>query len=110
MNNNSASPHLSQQLFESGPVCWEQTDDLPIEINRGMTILTSEGQEAGKVAAVVFDYHNPQVTHLLLICPGLIPDYRLVPVDLIKQVSKEMVWLHIDNDMVDSLPHRHVET
>ena len=49
-----------------------------------MTVLTNEGQIAGKVAVVVIDEHGQNVTHLLLSRLRQIPEYRLVPANLIE--------------------------
>ena len=36
-------------------------------------------------------------------------DYRLAPVDLIKQVSQETILLHLDRKDMEHLPHRQEE-
>lgn len=96
-------------LFESGLVYPEQKDSSPVEIRRGMTILIQDGREAGQVAAVNLDDDSQNVTHILLAHLHLTPDYRLVPVNFIQQVSEEMVLLHIDSEAIEHLPHRQEE-
>lgn len=96
----------SQRLFESGSIYLKQENDLPIKVSRGMTILTRERQEAGKVAAVVVDNDSQKVTHILLTRPRHVPDYRLVPVTLIEQVDEATVLLEICNQAMESLPTR----
>jgi sporulation protein YlmC with PRC-barrel domain len=71
-----------------------------------MIIVTREGEESGKVAAVVIDPDQQTVTHLLLARPQRAPDYRLVPVELIEQVSAEKVWLAIGREKIATLPER----
>lgn len=103
---SSVTSVSAYHLFERGLVCLEQTHHPLVEVARGMTLLTNDGQEAGKVAAVVVDGHSQQVTHLLLVRPHLAADYRLVAVGLIERVSQDAVWLHLHHDAVESLPHR----
>lgn len=105
-NKNSRTPDQSQRLFERGLVCLRQEHCLPVEVTRGMAILTSEGQEAGKVAAVIVDNDSQKVTHILLTRPRQVPDYRLVPVTLIEQVDEEIVLLEICGQAIESLPTR----
>ena len=96
-------------LFESGPVYSEQKDSSPVEIRRGMTILTQDERAAGRVAAVILDGDSQNVTHILLAYLHLTPDYRLIPINFIKQVSQETVLLHIDSEAIEHLPHRQEE-
>ena len=93
-------------LFERGLVYPEQKDSSPVEVRRGMAILTQDGREAGRVAAVVLEDDGQNVTHILLTHLHLTPDYRLVSINLIKKVSEETVLLHIDNEALECLPHR----
>jgi len=96
----------SRRLFERGLIYLGQGYRLPVEVTRGMAILTSEGHEAGKVAAVIVDNDSQKVTHILLTRPRQVPDYRLVPVILIEQVDEETVLLEICNQAIESLPIR----
>ncbi len=98
-----------QPLFESGLIYPEQKDRSPVEIRRGMTILTQDGQEAGQVAAVILEDDSQNVTHILLAYLRLPPDYRLAPIKFIKHVSEETVLLHINSEAVERLPHRQEE-
>jgi hypothetical protein len=72
-----------------------------------MVILTSEGQEAGRVAAVVLGRHDQQVTHILLSRLSQISDYCLVPISLIDSVHEERVLLRIFSQVVIGLPTWH---
>lgn len=96
----------SQRLFESGSIYLKQENDLPIKVSRGMTILTRERQEAGKVAAVIVDNDSQKVTHILLTRPRLVSNYRLVPVSLVEHVDENTVLLEICNQAIESLPTR----
>lgn len=103
--NHSTTIDSSSRLFERGLVCLEP-ENIPVEVSRGMVILTQAGWEAGKVAAVVVEDPGQQVTHLLLVRPHLVSDYRLVPVSLIEEVKEEEVSLGISGEAVESLPTR----
>ena len=106
---NLSTTNQIQPLFERGLVYPEQKESSPVEIRRGMTILTQDGQEVGRVAAVVLEADHQNVTHILLARLHLTPDYRLVPIKFIKHVSEETVLLHIDSEAVERLPHRQEE-
>ena len=108
MKNLSATSRF-QRLFESGSVYLEQADNSPVEIKRGMVIQTQDGQKAGRVAAVVFSSNCQKTTHLLLNLWSQPSDYRLAPVDLIKQVDKETILLGLDRKDTEQLPHRREE-
>ena len=105
MQNSSATNQL-QRLFESGSVCLEQEATTPVEIKRGMVVQTQDGQKVGRVAAVVFSSDCQNITHLLLTLWSQPSDYRLAPVDLIKQVDEGTILLHIDRKDLEHLPHR----
>ena len=101
------SNNQSERLFERGLISLAQKQyQLPVEVSRGMTILTSERWEAGKVAAVVVDNDSQKVTHVLLTRPRLSPDYRLIPVKLIKQVDENTVLLDICGQAIETLSVR----
>jgi len=105
-NKKSRTVDQSQRLFERGLVCLGQEHRLPVEVTRGMAILTSERQEAGKVAAVIVDKDSQKVTHVLLTRPRLTPDYRLVPVKLIEEVDENTVLLDICSQGIETLSVR----
>jgi sporulation protein YlmC with PRC-barrel domain len=91
------------ELLVSGTIMPDQARQVPVEVRRGMTIVTREGQEAGTVAAIVVDKALRNVTHILLSRLSHLPEYRLVPLDLVAQVSDETVLLGIFNPVVSSL-------
>jgi sporulation protein YlmC with PRC-barrel domain len=94
-------------LIVSGPIYPDHASDIAVEVRRGMMIVTSEGHEAGRVAAVIVDKSNQRVTHVLLSRLNHRPDYRLVPISLIEQVFEEQVLLRIFNQVVNTLPAWH---
>ncbi len=72
-----------------------------------MSVQTSAGDTAGRVAAVVLDAEQQKVTHILLLQEHQLVKYRLVPVELIEQVGEEEVLLCIFHPVVGSLPIWH---
>jgi sporulation protein YlmC with PRC-barrel domain len=98
---------LYTELLVSGSICLDHESDTAVEVKRGMAILTSEGREAGRVAAVIINRHDQQVTHILLSGLSQIPEYRLVSIALIEQVYEGKVLLRIFNQVVTSLPTWH---
>ena len=92
------------ELIVSGAIFPEQAGDNAVDVKRGMLILTKEGQEAGRVAAVIVDRQDQHVTHILLSRLGELLEYRIVPIALVAQVDEEEVRLCIFNQVVDTLP------
>lgn len=102
-------------LMESGSLAAQHINDADIstgtrsgaEVHRGMIVQTSEGRTAGRVAAVILDQEQQTVTHILLMQERQLLEYRLVPVELIKEVGKEAVLLGIFHPVVENLPIWH---
>lgn len=105
-NKDPANNDPLEKLMVSGLVHLTQEDSSPFEVSRGMAILTCDGREVGKVAAVIVDSRSQIVTHILLTRLHLSPEYRLVPVNLIKQVSEETISLDVCRQTIESLPVR----
>ena len=93
-----------RELIVSGVLYLQQAGDSEVDVRRGMVILTSEGREAGRVAAVIIARQDQHVTHILLTRLGQLPEYRLVPIALVEQVSEETVRLGIFSQVVNTLP------
>ena len=74
-----------------------------------MAILTKDGQDVGRVVAVVLDDDNQTVTHLLLAPWSQMSDYHLTPVNFIKQGGEDMLSLYIGSETVDHLFHQQRE-
>jgi hypothetical protein len=96
-----------RELMVSGLIYPACMPTIAVEIRRGMAILTGEGREAGRVAAVLIDSRDGQVTHILLGRHYDTPEYRLVPVDLVEQVREESVLLRILDELINRLPTWH---
>ena len=93
-----------QVLFVSGLMYPVDGDKAGVEIRRGMTILTTEGEVAGVVAGVIHNNAPRKVEYILLSRPSQNIEYRMIPIDLVQQVDKERVLLHILAPLVSSLP------
>jgi hypothetical protein len=91
------------ELLVSGVIQLAHTRNRTVEVKRDMIILTSEGLAAGRVAAVLINRQDRQVTHLLLSRRSQPPQYRLVPGDLVQQVQEGRVLLRISAEGIDSL-------
>jgi sporulation protein YlmC with PRC-barrel domain len=98
---------LYTELLVSGWIYLDHESDIAVEVSRNMVILTSEGREAGRVAAVIINRRDQQVTHILLSRLSQMPEYRQVPISLIEQVHEGKVVLRIFNQVVNSLPTWH---
>lgn len=92
------------KLMVSGPVCPECSRTLSVEVRRGMPILSKEGLEVGRVAAVVVDGSDGKATHILLSRLPETAGYWLVPLNLISEAYVEKIQLSIPGEAVDSLP------
>lgn len=112
---NAQTNEQPMTLMESGSLTAHNLSDADVsagvrgqtEVHRGMTVQTGEGRTAGRVAAVVLDRAQQKVTHLLLVREHQLLEYRLVPVELIKQVGEEAVLLCIFHPIVERLPIWH---
>lgn len=102
-----ASNGHQDQLMVSGFVEAPQGRDGLLEIRRSMSIKANEGQEVGRVAAIVVDCQSQKVSHIVLSRYVQALEYRLVPACLIEQVAKEVVVLGISSQLVESLPEYH---
>ena len=107
MKPDGGSAELAQKLMVSGFVCPENGCALSLEVRRGMPIFSEEGLEVGKVAAVVLNQVNQQVTHILLSRLPETNGYWLIRVDLVVDVRDEKVQLSMPEAAIGSLPRWH---
>jgi hypothetical protein len=75
-----------------------------VEVKRGMLVRSSEGMVVGQVAALVVDDEGQQVIHFLLTRLSSELDYRLVPVELVRDLPVETLLLSISSADVRHLP------
>jgi hypothetical protein len=96
-------PHLNSQVLMTHGAILLQRPDRWVEVKRGMLVRSSEGMVAGQVAALLVDA-GQQVTQVLLTRLSSELDYRLVPVDLIRDVPVETLLLSISSGDIERLP------
>lgn len=104
---NSSKKKPAQKLMVSAFVCLNNGCPLSTEVRRGMAVQSEEGQEIGKVGAVMLDAESRKATHVLLSRLPEMRGYWLVPVGAITQVVDEYVRLIISKDYMDNLPRWH---
>ena len=107
INQNSQSGESIHQLMVKGFVCPENSCKLSGEIRRGMPILSSDGLEVGKVAAIVLNGRNHNATHVLLSRLPQESGYWLVSLNIIAGISEQGVQLSVSETMAESLPEWH---
>ena len=101
-----SEPAKSTKLMVSGLVpIIDDGKRLLVEVRRGMTILTWDGLEEGKVAAVAVKPANDQADFVLQCHLPYSPDYRKLALGCIVGVSKDTVRLNLSADELDKLPH-----
>jgi hypothetical protein len=111
----SSPEYLTVRLLEGASLVVHDSGDSdvragasnPATVHRGMTVETSEGAAAGHVAAVLLDAERQEVTHFLLVQEHQQLEYRLIPIELIRQVDDEKVQLCIMQPAVNILPLWH---
>jgi hypothetical protein len=97
-------PHKDvQKLMTRGTILLQRPHRW-VEVKRGMLVRSSDGMVAGQVAALVVDDEGQQVTHFLLTRVSSELDYRLIPVELIRDVPVETLLLSISSADVRHLP------
>ncbi len=95
------------RLLVSGRVSLSAPGGSPVEVTRGMSILSRDGREVGRVAAVVVDRRSRVATHILLCRWPQTPEYRLAALGHVAEVSEAAVRLQIHGQAVAGLPiHR----
>ncbi|MFQ5418729.1 MAG: PRC-barrel domain-containing protein [Anaerolineae bacterium] len=93
----------AEKIMINGRIHLARPDNPEVEVRRGMMVKTRDGQEAGMVAAVIMDEQSQNVSYVLLCHLPVTSDYRLIPVNLIAQVSEEAIHLNIHSDVVEEL-------
>lgn len=92
------------KLMVSGTIRLDRDGGQTLQVRRGMSIWTSDGQEAGKVAALVVGRDGEPASHILL---GRLPEvmgYLCIPVELIQKVEGESVYILVPSQEVNDLP------
>jgi hypothetical protein len=107
MQGETLETQLERELLVSGLIHPAVGGEDGIEIHRGMKILTTEGEVAGMVAGVIHNRTPHKAEYILLSRPSQQLEYRMVPVELIQQVSRETVLLHIAAPVISTLLRWH---
>jgi hypothetical protein len=107
MNPDDGSTESNQKIMISGYVFTTDDSLFSVEIKRGMAMLSKEGREVGKAAAVILNSKNGKATHILLSRLPEISGYWLVAVDLIEEVDQGKIILLIPETALVSLPRWH---
>lgn len=93
------------RLMVSGVLAANTPREVCVVIERGMPILSRNGEELGKVAAVSIDEHEAVNAILLSRLPRKM-EYRIVPAELVTGVRRRAVGLTIDEEGIDALEKR----
>lgn len=103
-NQDKQPPQSSRKLMVTAMVCSETSCSFNGEVRRGMTILSVDGWEVGKVAAVVLEGDAQKATHLLLSRLPQESGYWLVPLGIVIEITSKGVQLSASKRFVDALP------
>lgn len=96
--------NLTQKLMVSGYLGGKDNFTSCNEVRRGMPILSVEGEEVGRVAAVIVEGDSVKASHVLL---SRLPDeqgYWMISLDMIVEVREDKVQLSILANDVGALP------
>ena len=100
---------LQSRLVSGGQI---DVNQVPTQLERGMTLLDKRGYNLGKVVAVL--EMNKQLTHMLLGCKKEGSEeqqleYRLIPVSLINRVTEVAISLELVKADLPGFPVHHPE-
>jgi sporulation protein YlmC with PRC-barrel domain len=97
------------KIMSKGNVRLHQQSQIQAAVERGMVVLSSTGDELGRVAAVAIHKKKGRGVYLIL---GHLPDeprYQCLPVSWIERVEEETVVLNVGKEVVLALPDWHTE-
>jgi hypothetical protein len=103
MHGEPSEAQFERELLVSGLIYPAVGNEDGVEIHRGMKILTTEGEVAGVVVGVIHNKTPHRAEYILLSRPSQQLEYRMVPVELIQQINRESVLLHIAAPLVNTL-------
>ena len=92
----------TEKLIIEATICPECGATLPTAVSRGMLICGRDGEEIGKVAAILVNGRSQEPTHLVL--THRLPEYRLVPLNQILAISETSVTLSLSAEALSQLP------
>src|SRR5512138_3834412 len=74
-----------------------------IEIKEGTSVFTSDGKEVGKINRFVLDPGTNEVTHIVVQKGWLLPEDKVIPIQMIASAGEDQVVLKEDINL-DELP------
>jgi uncharacterized protein YrrD len=75
-----------------------------MELKEGTDVFTFTGEQVGKINRFVLDPATNEVTHIVVEKGWLLPEDKVVPVDIISTATEDRVVLNQDIDNFDQLP------
>lgn len=92
-------------LMESGSIRLDGDTCGECAVSRGMTAISTDGQEVGWVAAVALDAGG-RPTGVVVARPQTTLQYHLIPLNLISRIDDGQVLLRVRAEVARSLPPR----
>jgi hypothetical protein len=95
------------KMMAQGIVVLNGQAEAAVEVRRGTVVISAEGREAGKLAAVVVGPDSRQAVCLIL---GHLPDaegYQSLPVSWIARVEADGITLNASLEVILALPDWH---
>src|SRR5437868_11855696 len=74
-----------------------------MQFNQGTPVVTADGQEIGHVDRVVVEPDDQEVTDIVVRKGMLLPEDKVIPIELIKSATADQVTLILDADHAKSL-------
>lgn len=75
-----------------------------MELKEGMSVMTSGGEEVGRVNRFVLDPATNEVTHVVIQKGWLLPEDKVLPFEMVRTTSDEKLVLNEDIGDFDKLP------
>ena len=92
------------RIMVQGLVSLPQLNNTPIEIQRGQRIITSDGLDAGLVAALIFNRQQQTFTHLLLCNLPKTAVYHQIPLTHITTATPHSLNLNLHSTQIAQQP------
>jgi uncharacterized protein YrrD len=74
-----------------------------LELKEGMSVLTSSGEEVGRINRFVLDPSTNEVTHVVIQKGWLLPEDKVVPFEMVRSMTDEKLVLNEEIDDFDQL-------
>jgi sporulation protein YlmC with PRC-barrel domain len=76
-----------------------------MQIKPGISVFTTDDQEAGRVERVVIDPRTQEMTHLVVGSSILFNDSRLIPMQMVDTADENKIQLLTDKDSLENLQY-----